>query len=603
MKKLISVSLAFLLTFTCSLAAPSSWAENDCDEAVKLGLVPDHLQNSYQQPITREEFCEMAISLLNVCGLDLSSIDTSHCYYADTNSKYVLQATALGIVNGVGGTGTTSLFAPKKLITRQEAATMLYRLTQTAVIPDADASLLASHTWSDRNSSPEYLSDGVEKSHFYSWALDGIAFCYNSGVMVGLPNNKFGPNDYYTIEQSAITFLRLFRWAESDGKNNKASQTILIDTDATTQTYGYTTLSGEVLVPKILPIPQTSTTDFVWDTSIPHGKYIKLSSDMGVKIMSIDGQFVNTVTELEDVTFISDKCAWIFYTNDTSAVISLPSGKVLYENVLYVSPLSDELWSISFGDDESSKCGIINGAGEMIVDPVYKYFSNVYQDCFVAITDMSTSPALYDSNGKLLSRISGIESLEQSYYLNGFGPYLVLQNSFGQISIFHYDGTVVFDWGQLESPNIEFMQEGLISGRLNNTSRGERHLFDFSGNVVSKPFLDDSEGEVLYGRYIMDILEGNSYISCLCDKDGNILRKNLQGVISDGGNCIAWISFEPDPSDKNHYIKYAIVADENGQELFRASNAESISFQDGLVRISYPDKTIRYYSTSGVALN
>ena len=29
MKKLISVSLAFLLTFTCSLAAPSSWAEND----------------------------------------------------------------------------------------------------------------------------------------------------------------------------------------------------------------------------------------------------------------------------------------------------------------------------------------------------------------------------------------------------------------------------------------------------------------------------------------------------------------------------------------------------------------------------------------------
>ena len=131
----------------------------------------------------------------------------------------------------------------------------------------------------------------------------------------------------------------------------------------------------------------------------------------------------------------------------------------------------------------------------------------------------------------------------------------------------------------------------------------KRQLFDFSGNVVSKPFLDDSEGEVLYGRYIMDILEGNSYISCLCDKDGNILRKNLQGVISDGGNCIAWISFEPDPSDKNHYIKYAIVADENGQELFRASNAESISFQDGLVRISYPDKTIRYYSTSGVALN
>ena len=95
MKNLISVSLAFLLTFTCSLAAPSSWAENDCDEAVKLGLVPDHLQNSYQQPITREEFCEMAISLLNVCGLDLSSIDTSHCHYADTNSKYVLQATAL----------------------------------------------------------------------------------------------------------------------------------------------------------------------------------------------------------------------------------------------------------------------------------------------------------------------------------------------------------------------------------------------------------------------------------------------------------------------------------------------------------------------------
>ena len=61
----------------------------------------------------------MAISLLNVCGLDLSSIDTSHCHYADTNSKYVLQATALGIVNGVGGTGTTSLFAPKDVYKRQ----------------------------------------------------------------------------------------------------------------------------------------------------------------------------------------------------------------------------------------------------------------------------------------------------------------------------------------------------------------------------------------------------------------------------------------------------------------------------------------------------
>ena len=195
MKKVCAAMLAACLLSGSALAAePSAWAKNDVQTAQSAALVPDSLQGAWQRPITRTEFCALAQQLAKAQGNAYPQ--PSQNPFTDTEDENVLRLSAAGIVSGKGN----GIFAPNDPITRQEAATMLYRMTNTSVFPSSYADQRKSYDFADL-------------SAVSNWASTGVAFCYRAGVMGGVGENRFDPSGLYTVEQAAITALRMQKYA------------------------------------------------------------------------------------------------------------------------------------------------------------------------------------------------------------------------------------------------------------------------------------------------------------------------------------------------------------------------------------------------------
>ena len=174
---------------------PESWAKTEVDMAIINNLVPKNLQSKYKENITRKEFCELAINLIEEkTGKTLDDIliekglSISNNPFTDTSDKIVTAANKLGIVNGKGN----GIFAPNGYITRQEAAVML---TNTAKVFEVDTSASES-TFADKLS-------------IASWAKSEVDYVSSLYVMKGTEKG-FEPNSNYTRQQAYITILRLF---------------------------------------------------------------------------------------------------------------------------------------------------------------------------------------------------------------------------------------------------------------------------------------------------------------------------------------------------------------------------------------------------------
>jgi alpha-tubulin suppressor-like RCC1 family protein len=182
---------------------PSTWAAEGVSEAIELGLVPKDLQLQYTTKITRAEFCKLLVAILEKrTGQTADKLLTAaECYidtgkFTDTSDTDVLTINALGVVNGKGG----GLFDPKGYITRQEAATMLYRLGDMlgrTIVPDSKG-----------------YADSAQIAAWAQEAVDFIAAAYDgksiTPVMQGVSGNRFDPNGYFTREQAILTALRAF---------------------------------------------------------------------------------------------------------------------------------------------------------------------------------------------------------------------------------------------------------------------------------------------------------------------------------------------------------------------------------------------------------
>lgn len=179
----VSALVVALLISQLSFALPSDWSSRP---VVKLKLQeilvgPLAQDVAMQQPITREEFAEIAVRLyLHTTNSVLESLPQTHDFL-DTTNPYVGAAYRLGIVKGVGATK----FDPKAVVDREQIATMLFReLTilnlSTAVKPGtpfADAKAIS------------------------SWAKDGVDFSRDQGLVQGVGQNRFAPQEKATREQ------------------------------------------------------------------------------------------------------------------------------------------------------------------------------------------------------------------------------------------------------------------------------------------------------------------------------------------------------------------------------------------------------------------
>ena len=168
---------------------PATWAQQDIDKAVSLGFVPANLQSAYAQPITRAEFCALAVAFYQKMVGTISSSDFTKFEFTDTSDINVRKAASISVVNGVGG----GRFAPNDGITREQAATMLSRLANAVSIPLPD--------------SEATFSDAVSVE---SWAYEAVGQMQASGIMQGVGGNAFSPKGQYQRQQSIVTILRLF---------------------------------------------------------------------------------------------------------------------------------------------------------------------------------------------------------------------------------------------------------------------------------------------------------------------------------------------------------------------------------------------------------
>ena len=167
--------------------APSDWARELVDAAIAAGLVPESLQSHYTQAATRAEFATLAVTLYEHIHGEI----TGRATFTDTDDIHVQKAAYVGIVQGVGD----NRFAPTDSLTREQAAVMLARLADAAGSPFPHGPL----GFADRDS----ISD---------WATESVTRVHTAGIMLGVADNNFAPQDSFTREQSIVTMMRLLEF-------------------------------------------------------------------------------------------------------------------------------------------------------------------------------------------------------------------------------------------------------------------------------------------------------------------------------------------------------------------------------------------------------
>ncbi len=175
---------------TSSTSVPySDWAKSDIEKAIALNIINVGGNYNFPASITREEFCEL---IYNYCANVIGKLEPaqSESSFTDTDNSYIKILNEAGIINGKSETE----FAPQDYLTREEAAVILYRMVnKTIPVPVTEMYF----TFDDEAS----ISD---------WASDSVQVMCNMGVMSGVGENKFAPQDTYTTEQAIATIVRVY---------------------------------------------------------------------------------------------------------------------------------------------------------------------------------------------------------------------------------------------------------------------------------------------------------------------------------------------------------------------------------------------------------
>ncbi|MDD3438215.1 MAG: DUF6273 domain-containing protein, partial [Clostridiaceae bacterium] len=172
---------------------PSFWAEEEVTRAIRNNLVDESLLSQYQNDITRQEFCTLAVKLYEELSGRKATYDMV-TPFSDTNDISVLKSYNLKIIQGVGN----GRFAPNENISREQIAVMFYRILEAILPSRPDIQLKTSHEirFYDNNE----ISD---------WAVKGVTVMNGEKVILGT-GTGFNPKGTATREQAFILANRMF---------------------------------------------------------------------------------------------------------------------------------------------------------------------------------------------------------------------------------------------------------------------------------------------------------------------------------------------------------------------------------------------------------
>ena len=175
-------------------AKMSAWAQSDVNYALDNNLLDTALLGSdYTKPITRLQFCSVAVRLAEeLTGKEITAAPSGT--FTDTDNLYVRKAYAAGITSGV----TATTFGPDSTLTRQQMAVFIYRALQ----------------YVEANSNYKYtdyvskLSAYSDSGQIQSWATESLAFMNALDLIAGTTTTTLSPNGTCTIEQALTVAYR-----------------------------------------------------------------------------------------------------------------------------------------------------------------------------------------------------------------------------------------------------------------------------------------------------------------------------------------------------------------------------------------------------------
>ena len=169
----------------------SAWAAEEVESAREAGLLGDRTSSYYLYYITRLQFAELAVNLVEQrTGEEIQPARVDR--FSDADDIYVRKAAAAGIVTGTGEDGNT--FEPDALVTREQLAAMLYRaLEYTGCTLEAAE-----------------LEDYSDAERLSEWAAEPVAALVGAGILQGNANGALSPLSYTTVEQAIVMVMRAY---------------------------------------------------------------------------------------------------------------------------------------------------------------------------------------------------------------------------------------------------------------------------------------------------------------------------------------------------------------------------------------------------------
>lgn len=448
-------------------------------EAVTVGFVPNDLQNNYTQPITREEFCTLVISMLNKVDENITKVEKGSINYIDTSNESVISASALGIVAGVG----EGRFNPEGNITRQEASRMLYMSTTLEKrFPELRPSF--SEKVIEMNVAPiipHIFRDGYK---IQSWAQESINYCYMYGIMQGTDNNLFDVNGTYSREQAIVTIMRLYE-LYSKGKSSILKRDYL---------YAKKTVNGDNTSWCYINEKGEHAIDLNLDSII----YNAGSFEDGYAIVDLGSASGNRVINSRgDVVASGFTNGNIFgclaAIENSKGIVDLNTGEIIGDYIITSNTLESGVGEtlVAVSDRESGLYGYYNSEGKLIIP---KKYDDAYKFCSGrAIVKEGNDYRLIDRFGTVISNFA--PSLNRGEYIDdAVGDlYIVKKNA-------EYDDKFCYVAKVGKGIVLDDNKNQIVNTRLLNS--GDIYAEDNNG----KYSIYNSEGEVMFSNDKIDIL-------------------------------------------------------------------------------------------------
>ncbi|UNK18694.1 S-layer homology domain-containing protein [Paenibacillus sp. N3/727] len=181
-----------------ALEKVSNWALADYKKAKGNGIIGWPFDHSYQQPITRVQFTEMSVHMIETMlgrnlYFDVAEVKSP---FKDVDEWTVTWASQSGIINGT----SAQSFSPNSTITREQAAALILNL------------YLKTHELKGEQASVGSVGNSLfmDDSKISSWAKSQVYQAIDLSLMKGTGKNQFNPKGELTYEQTYVLLQNCF---------------------------------------------------------------------------------------------------------------------------------------------------------------------------------------------------------------------------------------------------------------------------------------------------------------------------------------------------------------------------------------------------------